>query len=152
MCNSEAGSSPQCCKGILTPRVNIQCWLCLTVSVQPACAVPSINISADIKLFGHTKILHTLVGMGSDALAAAVLYPGIRRPESNFPPWTMRYPHPHPLNNNNKITPLFSFGFVSVYLFPSNNNLSLIILHISSSTASTKNKHLRHLKKKASPV
>ena len=29
-----------------------------------------------IPLFGHTKILHTLVGMGSAALAAAAPYPG----------------------------------------------------------------------------
>ena len=29
-----------------------------------------------IPLFGDTKILHTLIGMGSAALAAAVLYPG----------------------------------------------------------------------------
>ena len=29
-----------------------------------------------IPLFGHTKILQTLIGMGSAALAAAVPYPG----------------------------------------------------------------------------
>ena len=46
--------------------------------VQPLCAFACINICACIKNpqlwqhFGHAEILHTLVGMGSDALAAAV--------------------------------------------------------------------------------
>ena len=57
----------------------------LTVSVQPPCAMVCINISVHVKnnnkkqktlaaipLFGHTKIQHTLIGMGSAALAAAV--------------------------------------------------------------------------------
>ena len=53
----------------------------LTVSVQPPCAVVCINICAHVKksqtltaipLLGHRKILHTLIGMGSAALAAAV--------------------------------------------------------------------------------
>ena len=57
----------------------------LTVSEQPRCANTGINICAHVKksptltaapLFGHTEILHTLVGMGSAVLAAAVLYPG----------------------------------------------------------------------------
>ena len=33
-------------------------------------------IQMAIPLFGHTKILQTLIGMGSAALAAAVPYPG----------------------------------------------------------------------------
>ena len=34
------------------------------------------NTGSHIPLFGHTKILHVLLGMGSAALAAAVPYPG----------------------------------------------------------------------------
>ena len=54
----------------------------LTVSVQTPCAVACSNICANVKnskhwqpshLHGHVKILHTLVGVGSAALAAAVL-------------------------------------------------------------------------------
>ena len=57
----------------------------LTVSVQPLCAIACINICAQLKkipstgtipLFGHRKILQTLTGMGSAALATAVSYPG----------------------------------------------------------------------------
>ena len=60
----------------------------LTVSVQPPCAIACINICAHVKkkekkkalaaipLFGHPKMLHTLTGIGSAALAAAVPYPG----------------------------------------------------------------------------
>ena len=33
------------------------------------------NTGSHIPVFGYAKILHTLVGMGSAALAAAVLYP-----------------------------------------------------------------------------
>ena len=40
-------------------------------------------------LFGHAKILHALVGMGSAALAAAVPYPG--KSNTNFPQGTMKY-------------------------------------------------------------
>ena len=35
-----------------------------------------IPTRAGIPLFGHTKILHTLIGMGSTALAAAVSHQG----------------------------------------------------------------------------
>ena len=58
------------------------CADCLTVSVQPPCAIACINICAQvinfqaltaIRLFEHTE---TLIEMGSAALAAAVLYPG----------------------------------------------------------------------------
>ena len=58
----------------------------LTVSAQPPCAVACINTLcarynshtlAATPLFGHTEILHTLIGMGSAALAAAVPYPGM---------------------------------------------------------------------------
>ena len=52
--------------------------------------VTSSNICAHVKynpktlaavpLFGHTKILHTMVGMGSATLAAAVLYSGFKAP------------------------------------------------------------------------
>ena len=54
------------------------------VSVQPPCAIACTNICAHVKnpkhtaiqLFEHAKILHTSIGMGSAALAAAVPYPG----------------------------------------------------------------------------
>ena len=51
------------------------------VFVQPLCAFACISICACInnpqlwQHFGHAEILHTLVGMGSDALAAAVASP-----------------------------------------------------------------------------
>ena len=57
----------------------------LPVSVQPPCAIACINICADVKNPKHwqpyhcldiRKIVHTLIGMGSAALAAAVPYPG----------------------------------------------------------------------------
>ena len=44
-----------------------------TLPVQRLCAIAYINICAHVK---H-PILHTLIGMGSAALAAAVAYPGI---------------------------------------------------------------------------
>ena len=61
----------------------------LTVSVQPPCAIANTNICAqkipDIgSQTGTTKILHTLVGMGSAALVAAVPYP-------NLPHGAMKY-------------------------------------------------------------
>ena len=54
------------------------------VSVQPMCAVAFIIICAHVKNPKHwqpyhcldTKILHTLIGMGSAALVADVPYPG----------------------------------------------------------------------------
>ena len=57
----------------------------LKVSVQPPCAVACIKICVQVKnpkhrqpyhCCRHTKILHTLIGMGSAALAAALPYPG----------------------------------------------------------------------------
>ena len=57
----------------------------LMVFTQPLCAMSCINICAHIKNSMHwqschclelQKILHTLIGMGSAALEAAVPYPG----------------------------------------------------------------------------
>ena len=57
----------------------------LTVSVQPVCEIACISICVHIKNPKHwqphhcldtQKILHTLIGMGSAAFAAAVPYPG----------------------------------------------------------------------------
>ena len=54
------------------------------VSIQPPFAIACITsvltlkksqTLAAIPLFGHMKILHTLIGMGSAALAAVVPYP-----------------------------------------------------------------------------
>ena len=75
----------------------MQTLFSLMVSIQPPCAVSSISVRtlktpstvSYIPLFGHTKILHTLVGMGSAALAATVPYPGYGDP--NFPRGTRKY-------------------------------------------------------------
>ena len=64
--------------------VIFQCRLSYGVRTAPPCAIACINICAHIKnpqtlaaspLFGHIKILHTLMGMGSTALVAAAPYP-----------------------------------------------------------------------------
>ena len=55
----------------------------LSVSVQPPCAVACISICAHVKipnmaakpLFGHTEIVHTPLGVGSAAPAAASAVP-----------------------------------------------------------------------------
>ena len=67
-------------QGIFLPRSTFSADS-LTVSVQPPCASESARVKkkrtlAAIPLFGHTKILHTLIGMSSTALAAAVPYSG----------------------------------------------------------------------------
>ena len=51
------------------PKVNFQCRLSFS-GTSPA------RTLAAMPLFGHTKIPHTLIGMGSTALVAAVPYPG----------------------------------------------------------------------------
>ena len=70
---------PRCGKGDILPESTSNADS-LTVSAQHAStSVPTLkipNTGSHIPLFGHTKTLHTLVGMGSPALAAAVLYPG----------------------------------------------------------------------------
>ena len=56
----------------------------LAVSVQLLCAIGFINICVHVRIpntgsipsFGHTKILHILIEMGSAVLATAVPYPG----------------------------------------------------------------------------
>ena len=69
------------------------------VSIQPTCATVCINICTHIKnpkpwqpyqlpLFGHRKILHTLIGMGSAALAAAVPYMGQVTQSSHKGQWS----------------------------------------------------------------
>ena len=40
-----------------------------------ACVCVCVRECAAIPVFGHTKILHTLIGMGSATLAGAVPYP-----------------------------------------------------------------------------
>ena len=52
--------------------------LTLTVFVQPLCVITQTNICVHVRksqTIEHTKILHTQVGMGSTALAAAVALP-----------------------------------------------------------------------------
>ena len=65
-------------QGIVLPESTFGA-VTLTVSVQPVCAIACINICAHVKdavrLFGHMKILHALLGLGSTALVAAVALP-----------------------------------------------------------------------------
>ena len=65
----------------LSPRVSIPCRLSYVVGTA-LCAISAISILRTLKtpkhwqpLFGHTKILHTMIGMGNSAFAAAVPYP-----------------------------------------------------------------------------
>ena len=56
----------------------------LTVSIQPPHAIAFINTCTQVKIpkhwqpyhWTHENIVHTLIGMGSAALSAAVPYPG----------------------------------------------------------------------------
>ena len=77
-----------------SPRVSFKCRLSYGVSTAPVCNGIHQHLCARYKsrtltaipLFGHTKILHTLIGMGrilhtligmgSAALVAVVPYPG----------------------------------------------------------------------------
>ena len=66
-----------------SPRVDFQCMTQVSCSgIQPLRAVTCIIVCwksqtlLDIPLIGHTEILHTLVGMGNAALAAAVALSG----------------------------------------------------------------------------
>ncbi len=87
-CNTDVGLSPQCSKGFFfaPSQLSVQT---LTVSVQLQCAIACISSCAHFKHPKHwqpyncldtqkycTDILHTLIGMGSAALAATVPYPG----------------------------------------------------------------------------
>ena len=58
----------------LTVSVQTRISICLYINI---CAhVNNPKSLAAIPLIGHTKTLHTLIGMGSAALAASVPYPG----------------------------------------------------------------------------
>ena len=73
---------------IFCPRVYFQCRLSYGICTAPVCSYMHQHLCAHLKsqmlatipLFGHTKILHTLIGMGSAALVMAVPYLG------DFPP------------------------------------------------------------------
>ena len=56
----------------------LQCLYSPRVQSHASASVRTLKFQtlAAIPFFGHTKIPHTLTGMGSAALAAAVLYPG----------------------------------------------------------------------------
>ena len=70
--NTDVGSSPKCSKGFFSQsQLSVQT---LTVSVQPPvrnrmhqhiCARYKSQTPAAIPLFGHRKLLHILIGMGS---------------------------------------------------------------------------------------
>ena len=76
---TDAGSSPRCGKGFcFQSQLSVQT---LTAPVSKSHASTSVHTLksrtlAVIPVFEHTKILHTLIGVGSAALAAAVPYPG----------------------------------------------------------------------------
>ena len=82
--NTYAGLSPRFWKGFFSQsQFSVQTH----TSVQPPCAIACIDICVHanksqtltaIPLFGHTKILHTLTGMGSAALLCITR---VRRPE-----------------------------------------------------------------------
>ena len=67
-----------------SPRVNSQCRLsyrvctapCVQMHVPPSARTLKIQTLAATPSCGHTKTLHTQIGMGSAALAAAFPYPG----------------------------------------------------------------------------
>ena len=65
-------------------QLSMQTLFSITVSVQAPCAIACINSCAHVKkpkhrqplpLLVYTNVLHTLVGMGSAALVAALPYP-----------------------------------------------------------------------------
>ena len=82
--NTDAGSSPRCGMGFfshcqLPAQSFLRCPYSPRVQLHASTSGRPLKKSqtlAAIPLFGHTKILHTLRGMGSAALAAAVPYPG----------------------------------------------------------------------------
>ena len=81
--NTDAGLIAPCCK-VFSPRVSFQCRLSYSVRTAPVCSCMHQHLYTRYKsqtltaipLFGYRKMLHTLVGMGSAALGAAVAYPG----------------------------------------------------------------------------
>ena len=82
-CNTESGLSPRCRKGFFsqsqrTVQTLIRCPYSPCVQLHastPVCTLKSQTLVA-IPLFGHMKIQHTLIGMGSSVLLVAVPYLG----------------------------------------------------------------------------
>ena len=80
--NTDAGSSPQCRKGFVSQsqlpvRTLLRCSYSPRVQSHASTSVRALKTPKHWQLWlGHTKTLHTLIGMGSAALAAAVPYPG----------------------------------------------------------------------------
>ena len=78
------GFEPWVWQGIFFPRIDFHYRLSYSVRIshvysrmhQHLCARYQSQTLAAVPLFWHTKILHTLIGMGSAALAAAFPYPG----------------------------------------------------------------------------
>ena len=82
-CNTDVGSSPKCSKGFFSQsQLPVQTLFpclyspCVQMHVPPSARTLKIQTLAATPSCGHTKTLHTPIGMGSAALAAAVSYPG----------------------------------------------------------------------------
>ena len=80
----QTGSSPRCGEGLVLPESTSSADS-LTVSVQPPCEIACINICVHVKNPKHwqphhcleyRKIIHTLIRIGSAALASTEPYPG----------------------------------------------------------------------------
>ena len=83
-CNADAGSSPRCGKRFFSqptfsaPYLVLRCPYRPRVPLHALTAVRTLkipNTGSHIPLLVYTKILHTLIGVGSAGLAAAVPYP-----------------------------------------------------------------------------
>ena len=78
----DVGSTPWCGNTFFSSQNQLSVRT-LTVSVQPLCIITCIYLCvrkkfqalAAIPFSGHTNMLHTLLGMGTAALAAAVGLP-----------------------------------------------------------------------------
>ena len=87
--NTDAGSSPRCGKGFfsqcqLSVQTLLRCPYSPCVLSYASASVQTLKTAnfGGITMNGQREILQTLIGMGSAALAAAVFFSQVRRPES----------------------------------------------------------------------
>ena len=97
--NIDADSSPRCGKGFFTSQLPVQTLLRCPYSPRVQSQTPTsvhTKIPDSGSQIGTTKILHTLVGMGSAALVATLPYPnlphgewspGIKQKDVESPAW-----------------------------------------------------------------